>query len=310
MAAHRPSVAVIGPTASGKSAVAMAAARATGDIELVSVDAMQVYQGMDIGTAKPTPGEQAEVPHHLIDLADPWDDFTVARFQRAFDEAVEDIARRDRRPLLVGGTGLYLRAVVDSLTLPGEWPELRRRFESDPDLPGLYERLARIDPPAAAKIEPTNRRRIARALEVCEGSGRPFSSFGPGVDTYPESPVVQLALRWPRPVLAERIDRRVQEMMNAGLLDEVRNLLDHPRGLSRTARQALGYKELIDHLEGRASLDAAVDAVVTRTRQLAVRQERWFRRDPRVRWIDIEADPVIEALPAVLAALDAMPGDR
>jgi tRNA dimethylallyltransferase len=310
MAAHRPSVAVIGPTASGKSAVAMAAARATGDIELVSVDAMQVYQGMDIGTAKPTPGEQAEVPHHLIDLADPWDDFTVARFQRAFDEAVEDIARRDRRPLLVGGTGLYLRAVVDSLTLPGEWPELRRRFESDPDLPGLYERLARIDPPAAAKIEPTNRRRIARALEVCEGSGRPFSSFGPGVDTYPESPVVQLALRWPRPVLAERIDRRVQEMMDAGLLDEVRNLLDHPRGLSRTARQALGYKELIDHLEGRASLDAAVDAVVTRTRQLAVRQERWFRRDPRVRWIDIEADPVIEALPAVLAALDAMPGDR
>jgi tRNA dimethylallyltransferase len=310
MAAHRPSVAVIGPTASGKSAVAMAAARARPDVELVSVDAMQVYRGMDIGTAKPTPAERSEVPHHLIDLADPWEDFTVARFQRAHDEAVEDIARRHRRPLLVGGTGLYLRAVVDSLTLPGEWPDLRRRFESDPDLAGLYERLSRIDPAAAAKIEPTNRRRIARALEVCEGSGRPFSSFGPGVDTYPESPVVQLALRWPRPVLAERIGQRVREMMDDGLLDEVRDLLDDPRGLSRTARQALGYKELIDHLEGRASLDAAVDAVVTRTRQLAVRQERWFRRDPRVRWIAIEADPVIEALPVVLAALDAIPGDR
>jgi tRNA dimethylallyltransferase len=159
-----------------------------------------------------------------------------------------------------------------------------------------------LDPVAAGRMEPTNTRRIVRALEVCVGSGRAFSSFGPGLDVYPPNPVVQLGLRWPRHALAQRIEQRVRTMIDTGLVGEVGALLERP--ISRTARQALGYKELIDHLEGRSTLEAAIATIVTGTRQLAVRQERWFRRDPRVRWIDIEADPVAEALPAVLDALN------
>lgn len=305
MSGARSPVALLGPTASGKSAVAMAAARAVPGVEIVSVDSMQVYRGMDIGTAKPTPAEQAEVRHHLIDLVDPWEEITVATFQAAYRDTVADLAARGARALLVGGTGLYLRAVIDQLTLPGEWPELRRRLEAEAATEGpeaLHARLAALDPAAASKMEPTNTRRIVRALEVCLGSGRRFSSFGPGVDTYPPTDVVQLALAWDRSALAARIVERVQRMMAAGLLDEVRALVADPRGLSRTAAQALGYKELIEHLEGRWTLDEAVAAIVTRTRQLAVRQERWFRRDPRVRWIHVASDPVTEALPVLLEA--------
>lgn len=303
----KPPVAIVGPTASGKSAVAMAAARAIPGVELVSVDSMQVYRGMDIGTAKPTPAERAEVRHHLIDLVDPWEEITVAAFQSAYRGVLADLASRGARALLVGGTGLYLRAVVDQLTMPGEWPELRRRLEAEAAERGpevLHARLVELDPAAAAKMEPANTRRIVRALEVCEGSGRPFSSFGPGVDTYPPTEVVQVALSWDRAVLAARIEARVHQMMAAGLLEEVRALVSDPRGLSRTAAQALGYTELIDHLEGRSSLDEAVAAIVTRTRQLAVRQERWFRRDPRIRWVHVASDPVAEVLPVVLEALD------
>ncbi len=299
-----PGVAVLGPTASGKSAVAMAAARRLLDVELVCIDAMQVYRGMDIGTAKPTPADQAEVRHHLIDIVDAGAEFAVAEFRSAARDALDDIARRDKRALLVAGTGLYHRVVIDEIELPGQWPDVRAELEHDAErlgAPALHARLAELDPVAAARMEPTNTRRVVRALEVCVGSGRAFSSFGPGLDIYPPSPVTQLGLRWPRAVLAQRIERRVQTMIDAGLVGEVAGLLERP--ISRTARQALGYKELIDHLEGRCTLDAAVDAIVTGTRQLAVRQERWFRRDPRVRWIDIEADPVAEALPAVLDAL-------
>ena len=207
-------------------------------------------------------------------------------------------------PLLVAGTGLYHRVVIDDIELPGQWPDVRAELEQDAErlgAPALHARLAVLDPVAAGRMEPTNTRRVVRALEVCVGSGRPFSSFGPGLDVYPPTPVVQLGLRWPRARLAERIEQRVQTMIDAGLVDEVAALLERP--ISRTARQALGYKELIDHLEGRCTLDAAIATIVTGTRQFAVRQERWFRRDPRVRWIDIEADPVAEALPAVVDAL-------
>ncbi|HEX4981060.1 MAG TPA: tRNA (adenosine(37)-N6)-dimethylallyltransferase MiaA [Ilumatobacteraceae bacterium] len=295
---------MLGPTASGKSAVAMAAARQVGDVEIVSVDAMQVYRGMDIGTAKPTPADQADVRHHLIDIVDPGVEFAVAEFRSAAREALDDIARRDKRALLVAGTGLYHRVVIDDIELPGQWPDIRAELDEDAGrvgTPVLHARLEALDPVAAARMEPTNTRRVVRALEVCIGSGRPFSSFGPGLDVYPPSPIAQLGLRWPREVLARRIERRVQAMIDAGLVGEVRTLLERP--IARTAHQALGYKELIDHVEGRCTLDAAVAAIVTGTRQLAVRQERWFRRDPRVRWIDIEADPVAEALPAVLDAL-------
>jgi tRNA dimethylallyltransferase len=290
-------VVVLGPTAAGKSEVAMAAARDVPGTEIVAVDAMQVYRGMDIGTAKPTAADQAAVRHHCIDLVDPWVDFTVAEYRRAYGAAVGAISGR---PLLVAGTGLYLTAVVDRLDVPGVWPEIRAELAGE-DLSLLWRRLRELDPAAAARIEPGNRRRVMRALEVCVGSGRPFSSFGPGVGSYPPTEGTMIGLRWPRPVLATRIERRVSAMLAAGLLDEVARLA--AGGLSRTARQALGYKELLDHLEGRVTLDAAVAAIVTRTRRFAVRQQRWFRRDPRVRWYDIDCDPVSELAPTVADAL-------
>ncbi len=298
-------VAIVGPTASGKSGVALAVARALGDAELVSVDAMQVYRGMDIGTAKPSPAEQAEVPHHLIDLVEPADEFTLAAFQSAYRAARADIVERGRRAVLVGGTGLYLRAAVDDLDIPGQWPTLRAELETaaEADVAALHRRLVELDPAAAAKMEPTNTRRIVRALEVGLGSGRPFSSFGPGLDAYPPTDIALLGLRWARPALAARVAARVEQMMAAGLLDEVRGLAA-AGPLSRTARQALGYKELLDHLEGRCDLAEAVATIVTRTRQFAVRQDRWFRRDPRIRWFDVTTDPS-EAIATVLEAAAA-----
>jgi tRNA dimethylallyltransferase len=306
-----PLVAVVGPTASGKSAVALDAGRRLSDVELVSIDAMQVYRGMDIGTAKPTPSEQAEVAHHLIDLVESVCEFTVAEFQHEFERVVADLAARGRRGVLVGGTGLYHRAVIDGFTLPGEWPQHRQQAEEDAASLGtaaLHARLAELDPVAAARMEPSNTRRVIRALEVTLGSGRPFSSFGPGLDTYPPSPVIQIGLRWSRPMLAARIEQRVNEMISGGLLEEVQRVL--VAGMSRTARQALGYKELIDHLEGRVTLDEAVATIVVRTRQFAVRQERWFRRDPRIRWVDIADDPVAETLPVVAEAFDELEARR
>ncbi len=299
-------VAVIGPTASGKSSVALSVAAAEGDVELVSVDSMQVYRGMDIGTAKSTAAEQAGVRHHLIDLVEATDEFTVAEFQRAYADALADIAQRGRRALLVGGTGLYHRAVIDGLDLPSQWPDVRARLQVEADALGgsvLHRRLVDLDPQAAAKIEPTNLRRIIRALEVCEGSGRPFSSFGPGLGTYPATAIAQIGLRWDRERLAERIERRVHRMIDDGLVSEVTSLVD--AGLSRTAAQALGYKELIGYIEGSATLESAVEQIVVRTRQFAVRQLRWFQRDPRVRWVEVQDDPVAEAAPIVREALGA-----
>ena len=280
----------------------MAVARECVDVDLVSIDSMQVYRGMDIGTAKPSAAERAEIPHHLLDLVEATDDFTVAEFRTAYAAAIETIDALGRRALLVGGTGLYHRVVIDDFDLPGQWPDVRAELESETDTARLHARLAELDPGAAAKMEPTNRRRIVRALEVTIGSGRPFSSFGPGVDDYPHSDVAQIGLRWPRPVIAERIAARVRRMIDDGLVAEVETLA--VRGLSRTAAQALGYKEILDLLEGRIGQDEAIDTIITRTRQFAVRQERWFRRDPRVRWIDIEHDPVAEAAAVVVEALE------
>ncbi|MEQ8438014.1 MAG: tRNA (adenosine(37)-N6)-dimethylallyltransferase MiaA [Ilumatobacter fluminis] len=299
-------VAVVGPTASGKSSVAMAVAEQLGDVELVSIDSMQVYRGMDVGTAKPTVEERRRVQHHLLDLVEPSDEFTVAEFQRAYRAVLGDLAERGRRAILVGGTGLYHRAVIDDLEIPGEWPDVRERLRIELASAGpevLHARLAAVDPAAAARMEPTNERRIVRALEVCEGSGRPFSSFGPGLDAYPPTDVVQIGLRWDRAVLTERIARRVQTMVDDGLVDEVAAIRS-TTGFSKTAAQALGYKEILAHLDGELSLVEAVDQVTVRTRQFAVRQLRGFGRDPRVRWIDVVADPVAEAAPLVVDALE------
>ena len=279
--------------------MALAVARRLGDVELVSIDSMQVYRGMDIGTAKPSSAEQAEIRHHLIDLVDPTHDFTVAEFQVAYTSVMDSIGERGRRALLVGGTGLYHRVVIDDFELPGEWPDVRTEIDAEEDTAALFARLSDLDPAAARKMEPSNRRRVARALEVTIGSGRPFSSFGPGVDNYLPSAVTQIGLRWPRDVLTDRIAERVHRMIDAGLIAEVDALGD----LSRTAAQALGYKEILEALDGRISQDEAIEMIIARTRKFAVRQERWFRRDPRVRWIEVEHDPVAEAAPAVIAAL-------
>ena len=294
-------VAIVAPTASGKSDVAMAVARANG-AHIIAVDAMQVYRGMDIGTAKPSVADQSEVPHHCVDLVDPSERFTVAEF-KVQAAAARDAARRAGAPaLLVAGTGLYLTAVIDDLQLPGEWPDVRAQLQAEPDVATLFARLQELDPLAASRCEPTNRRRIERALEVTLGSGQPFSSFGPGTSAYPPSDVSQIGILWPRETLSKRIEQRVHSMMAAGLLAEVKSLAER-YDLSREARQALGYKELLEHLTGHISLDEAVAQIVLHTRQFAVRQERWFRRDPRIEWVTVHEDPVAEVAPRVTALL-------
>ena len=287
---HAPALAIVGPTASGKSALALALARQHDDIELVCADAMQVYRGMDIGTAKPTPAERAEVRHHLLDVADPSEDFSLARFARAATEAVDDIAERGRRAVVVGGTGLYVRGIVDRLDVPGQFPDVRARLEAEPDTAALHARLAELDPLAASRMEPTNRRRVVRALEVTVGAGRPFSSVGPGLTAYPDVPTQQVGLDVPLAELDHRIEGRMHAMVAAGFVDEVAALRVGPP-LSRTAAQALGYRELLAHLDGACSLDEAVAATVTRTRRFARRQLRWFRRDRRVVWLDGRRGP-------------------
>jgi tRNA dimethylallyltransferase len=246
---------------------------------------MQVYRRMDIGTAKPTAAERAEVPHHLIDIIDPWDEFTVTAFADRAQAAIADIELRGRRPLLVGGTGLYLRAVIDELAVPGRFPDVRAELEAEPDTGALHRRLVDLDPVAAGRMEATNRRRIVRALEVTLGSGRPFSSFGPGLEVYPPSRFRIVGIELPFPALAARIEERYRRQVEAGFVDEARRLLVDPRGMSRTAGQALGYKELFAHLSGASDLDEAIALAVRRTRRFARRQRSWFGRDPRIRWL-------------------------
>lgn len=277
---------IVGATASGKSALALAVARLAGDVEVVTADSMQVYRGMDIGTAKPAPAERAEVGHHLLDLVDPAEEFSVARFQALVREALDDIAARRRRAVVVGGTGLYVRSLVDGLTIPGQWPEVRASLDADHDTAGLHRRLAELDPTAAARMEPGNRRRVVRALEVTLGSGRPFSTFGPGLEAYPPAPFHLVGLRLEREDRNRRIAERFHRMLDAGLLEEVRALAIADPPASRTARQALGYKELLRHVEQGAPLDECVEEAIRRTRQFARRQDAWFRRDPRITWID------------------------
>jgi tRNA dimethylallyltransferase len=303
-------VALVGPTASGKSALALELARRRPEAELVSVDSMGVYRQMDIGTAKPDASARAAVRHHLLDLVDPSEEFTVSRFQAEATRALRQIREGGGRPLLVGGTGLYLRAVIDGLTVPGRFPDVARALAEEADRPGgvpaLHARLARLDPRAAARIGPTNRRRVVRALEVTEGSGRPFSSFGPGLDAYPPTRFVIVGIPFDPAEHDARIAARFAAQLDRGLLDEVRALAQRPQGLSRTARQALGYRELLAHVERGVPLAEAVDQAVRRTRVLARRQWAWFRRDPRIGWLDPGRDR-LEQLMAVWDAPDGEP---
>lgn len=298
-----PHLALVGCTASGKSALAVEVARRCPEVELVSIDSMQVYRGMDIGTAKPTPAEQAEVPTALIDIADPAAEFSVSDFQKAARAAIEGIESRSHRALLVGGTGMYLRAVIDGLTLPPQWPSVRAALEAEPDTEALYRRLAEADPVAAARMEPTNRRRVVRALEVVVGSGVPFSSFGAGLDVHPPTSFRLAGIWLPRPVVADRIKDRFRTMIESGLVGEVRQLAGHPGGLSRTASQALGYREVLRHLADNCTLEEAMAEAVRRTRGFARRQRMWFRRDPRISWFGA-AENTGDLLPALLGHWD------
>jgi len=302
-------LALVGPTASGKSALALALARARPGIELVSVDSMQVYRGMDIGTAKPTPAERAEVPHHLLDMADPRSRCTVTAFAAAAAEALAAIEGRGHTAVLVGGTGLYLQAVLGDLAPPGEFPEVRASLASlvasGAAVPDLHRRLADLDPVAAGRIEAGNARRVLRALEVTIGSGRPFSSYGPGVGAYPPLERFAVVGVWlPRDVVAERVAARVAAMVEAGFVAEVAALAGR---LGPTARQALGYRELLAHISDGADLGVCIERTVARTRQFARRQRSWFRRDPRIRWHGTPSDPE-RLLPGLLVELDRCRG--
>ena len=277
--------------------MALELARGLGDVEIVTVDSMQVYRGMDIGTAKPTAGERAEIPHHLLDLAEPAEEWSVTRWAAAAREAIAGIERRGHRALLVGGTGLYLQAVVDGLAPPGRYPEVRAELDREPDTAALHRRLTEVDPLAAGRMEPSNRRRVIRALEVSLGSGRPFSSFGPGIGAYPETPWRLAGLWLPRAVVAERIGRRLREMVSAGFVDEVETL--RRAGMSRTARQALGYREILRHLEGEMPIEEAVAEAQRRTRAFSRRQRVWWRRDPRIAWYGSAENP-LAVIPQIL----------
>jgi tRNA dimethylallyltransferase len=241
-------LALVGPTATGKSAIAMMVAQTRGDVEIVVVDAMQVYRRMDIGTAKPTTLEQQLVRHHMIDVAEPSVDYSLSLYQRDALAAIADIEARGRVALLVGGTGLYLRAVSINSTSRRSTNRFAARSRPTPTR-GPSPSLVELDPVAASRMEPSNRRRIVRALEVTLGSGRPFSSFGPGLAAY-ASTTTRFSPSAGSRTLDTRIEARYAQQMEMGLLDEVRALLDEPAGLSRTAAQALGYKELIEHLRG------------------------------------------------------------
>ena len=280
-------VALVGPTASGKSALAHEIALASGgEIEILCVDSMTVYRGMDIGTAKASAAERADVNYHLLDLIEPSEEFTVAQFQREARDAAEMVWSLGGAVLYVGGTGLYGRAVLDNLDIPGQYPEVRAELEAsaDVDLGALYARLVDLDPAAAAKMEPSNRRRVVRALEVTMGSQRPFSSYGTGLRHYGPPRVMQVGLNCEVGVLDVRITRRFHGWMEEGLLEEVALLRE--LGMSRTARQAVGYRELLRHLEEGADLEECVEDAITQSRRLARRQRSWFQRDPRIEWFE------------------------
>ncbi|HEY7401832.1 MAG TPA: tRNA (adenosine(37)-N6)-dimethylallyltransferase MiaA [Actinomycetota bacterium] len=299
-------LALVGPTASGKTEAALAIAETLG-AEIVSVDSMLVYRGMDVGTAKPSAAERARVPHHLIDLAEPSEPFSVARYQRAGRVALDQIARRGSRPMLVGGSGLYFRALVDQLEFPGTDPDTRADLELEAaavGATGLHRRLAFADPAAAAKIEPGNVRRTVRALEVAAITGREFSSFAEAWERYPPGRVRAAGVELSRETLVARVEARVRAMLDRGFLEEVREL--RARGLGRwlTSTRAIGYAEMAAHLDGRITVEDAVRETVSRTKSLARRQMAWFRRDPRIRWFEAGPAGAIERVDDILEHLE------
>jgi len=303
-------VALVGPTAAGKSAAAQHLARRLGEgersepvggdrlgegAEIVAVDAFTIYRGMDIGTATPTPQERAAVPHHLVNELEPEQDCSAQWFQRRARRVIAEVLGRGHHALLVGGSGLYFRAVVDPLEFPPTDREVRAAItRRHPTAEAAFAALRVVDPATASRMDARNHRRAIRALEVFELTGRPFSDWQRSWERYeaifPQLEVIGLDL--PRETLQERIAARVDAMLAGGLVAEAAALRD--RRLSRTARAAIGYAELWDHLAGRVSLAEARERIIVRTRRYAARQRRWFARDPRVRWV--HSTDVIEAI--------------
>jgi tRNA dimethylallyltransferase len=292
---------VVGPTAAGKSALSLALAHALGG-EVVNADSMQLYRGMDIGTAKLTADEREGVPHHVLDVWDVTEPASVAEYQSLARAAVEDIAARGRVPLLVGGSGLYLRAVLEEFEFPGTDPAIRERLAAELAESGvapLFDRLRALDPAAAERILPSNGRRIVRALEVIELTGAPFTAALP--DPVPYYPAVQIGVDREPAALDQRIADRVELMWAAGLVAEVHGLAGLRDG--RTASRALGYQQALAQLDGELTEEQAKEETVRATRRFVRRQRSWFRRDPRIVWLDGSSGSLVrEALAACAAA--------
>jgi tRNA dimethylallyltransferase len=296
-------VAVVGPTATGKSDLGLALAEALGG-EVINADALQLYRGMDIGTAKLPPDQRRGIRHHLLDVLDVTEEASLAAYQRDARVARDDVLARGGVPVLVGGSGLYVRAVLDRLEIPPTDPVVRVRLEREAEQVGaeaLHARLATSDPIAAIAILPGNVRRVVRALEVIELTGRPFSATLPKPDY--DQPAVQIGLTAPREVLDERIAVRVEAMWAAGLVDETLHLVAEGLLDGRTAPRALGYAQVLRMFEGELDDVAARADTIVSTRRFARRQESWFRRDPRIHWLPFDApDLVDQALAAIKAA--------
>jgi tRNA dimethylallyltransferase len=296
-----PVVAVVGATAVGKSDLAVDLALALGG-EVVNTDAMQLYRGMDIGTAKLPVNERRGVPHHLLDVLDVTETATVAEYQGCARTTIADCRARGVVPVLVGGSALYTRAVLDRFDFPGTDPRLRLRLEQRLASEGpvaLHRRLAELDRQAAARILPTNGRRVVRALEVIELTGQPFTATLPRQE-YVDPHTVQVGVDAPRPVLDERVEQRVRRMWEDGFVEEVRRLESAGLREGRTAARALGYRQILSFLAGDCSEEQAFEATVTGTRRFVRRQQSWFTKDPRVAWVGWDArDRVTEALAAV-----------
>lgn len=304
-------VAVVGPTATGKSDLALDLAEALADRgrpgEVVNADASQLYRGMDVGTAKVQLDQRRGVPHHQLDVLDVTEEASVAVYQRHARADLAAVAARGGTPLLVGGSGLYVRAVLDELDLPGTDPAVRARLEAEAADVGpaaLHARLAAVDPAAASAILPGNVRRVVRALEVVEITGRPFTATLP--TGRPAMPSVRIGLTAARPVLDERIAARVDAMWASGLVDEVRRLEAAGLRRGRTASRAVGYAQVLDLLDGRLTDSQARADTVRATRRLARRQERWFARDQRVVWLDAAAPDLLDRALAVVDAVNSL----
>jgi tRNA dimethylallyltransferase len=296
-----PIVAVVGATASGKTGLSLDLAERLGG-EVVNTDAMQVYRGMDVGTAKLPEAERRGIPHHLLDTLTVREPATVAEFQRWAREVIDRLRGRGTTPVLVGGSALYTRAILDRFEFPGTDDDVRRRWEQELDRLGpeaLHAVLAERDPDAAAQILPENGRRIVRALEVVELTGRPFSASLPVLE-YADPHTVQIGVDIDRDTLDQRIAARVDAMFDSGFVDEVRHLLEHGLADGRTASRAIGYREVVAHLRGELTEAEARERTAQATRRFARRQDSWFRKDPRIVWIRYD-DPelVAKALAAV-----------